>query len=275
MWASLALMSALSWTPAQGGQLELKNVRTTYGILGQERKEAPYLPGDRVVLSFEIEGLTTAPNGSVRYSTGMELTDKAGKSLFKKDPVEVQTVNTLGGTRLPAFALTEIGTDTAAGKYSMKVVVTDAATKKSKDFKYDFEVKPAQFGIVRPGFWYNDMSEGGRGQPQIAPPVSVPGQNLLLDFTVINFELKGDKNDPHVTVSMVIQDEAGKPVLEKPFTGEAKTLDEEFKKVKAIPFHFPMQMNRSGKFKIVLTATDKHSGKTATETLDLKVVEVN
>jgi hypothetical protein len=105
--------------------------------------------------------------------------------------------------------------------------------------------------------------------------VAVPGQNLLLDFTVVNFELKGDKNDPNVTVSMVVQDETGKPVREKPFTGEAKTLADEYKKLKAIPFNFPMQMNRSGKFKIVLTATDKHSGKTATETLDLKVVEVN
>lgn len=275
MWASLALMSALSWAPAQGGQLELKNVRTTYGIFGPERKEAPYLLGDRVVLSFDIEGLTVAPNGSVRYSTGMELTDKAGKSLFKKDPVEVQTVNTLGGSRLPAFALTQIGTDTAPGKYTMTVTVTDVATKKSKDLKYEFEVKKPEFGIVQIGFWTNDMSEGGRGQPQIAPAVAVPGQNLLLAFTVVNFELKGDKNDPNVTVSMMVQDETGKPVRDKPFPGEATALAEEFKKLKAIPFNFPMQMNRSGKFKIVLTATDKHSGKTATETIDLKVVEVN
>jgi hypothetical protein len=275
MWASLALLAALNLAPAQSGSLALKNDRITYGILGQERKDSAFLPGDMVVVTFDIEGLTMAPDGRVRYSTGMELTDKAGKSVFKKDPQEVQTVNTLGGTRLPAFALTEIGTDTSPGKYTMTVVVTDVATKKTVDLKREFEVKPTQLGIVRPGFIYNDLSEAGRGRPQIAPPVAVPGQNLVLNFAVVGFELKGDKNDPNVAVSMEIQDESGKAVLPKPFTGTATNLDEEFKKLRVIPFQFPMQMNRSGKYKVVLTATDKHTNKTATQSLDLKVVEAN
>jgi hypothetical protein len=275
MWASMALLAALNLAPAQDSQLELKNGRITYGILGQERKDTAFLPGDMVVVTFDIEGLTMAPDGRVRYSTGMELTDKGGKSVFKKDPQEVQTVNTLGGTRLPAFALTEIGTDTSPGKYTMTVLVTDVASKKSKDLKVEFEVKASQLGIVRPGFIYNDLSEAGRGRPQIAPPVAVPGQNLVLNFAVVGFELKGDKNDPNVAVSMEIQDETGKAVLSKRFTGTATNLDEEFKKLRVIPFQFPMQMNRSGKFKILLTATDKHTGKSANQTLDLKVVEVN
>ncbi len=129
MWASLALMSALNWTPAQAGQLELKNVRVTYGILGQERKDTNYLPGDMVVLAFDIEGLKVAADGKVQYSMSMELIDKAGKSVFKKDPQEMLTVNTLGGGRLPSFALTEIGTDTAPGTYTMNVVVNDLAAK--------------------------------------------------------------------------------------------------------------------------------------------------
>jgi len=280
MWATLALMSALSSTPAQAGQLQLKNVRVTYGILGQERKETTYLPGDLVVLAFDIEGLKVAPDGRVQYSTSMELTGKDPmtgkvKSLFKQDPQDLTTVNTLGGSRLPSFALAEIGTDTAPGKYTMTVIVTDvAAKKKAEPLVREFEVKATQFAIVRPGFTYNDMNERGRGAPQIAPPVAVPGQNLLLNFAVIGFDLKGQQQAPNVSVTMEVQDENGKAVLEKPFTGEAQNIDAEFKKLRFIPFQFPMQLNRGGTFKIVLTATDQHTGKKAPLTLDLKVLDV-
>jgi hypothetical protein len=269
-------MSALNWTPAQAGQLELKNVRVTYGILGQERKDTTYLPGDLVVIAFDIEGLRVATDGRVQYSMSMELTDKAGKSLFKKDPQDVTTVNTLGGTRLPSFALTEVGTDTAPGEYTMTVVVTDVSLKEKPSVKLErkFEVKPRQFGIVRPGFTYIDLNERGRGAPQVAPPVAVPGQNLLLTFAAVGFDLQGDKQMPNVKVTMEIQDESGKAVLEKPFSGVATNVDEEFKKLRVIPFQFPMQINRSGTFKILLTAVDAHTKKTATQTLELKVVEV-
>ncbi len=282
MWASLALMSALNWTPAQAGQLELKNARVTYGILGQERKDTTYLPGDLVVVAFDIEGLKVAPDGRVQYSMSLELTGKdkdaatgKPKVLFKKDPQEVTTVNTLGGSRLPSFGLTEVGTDTPPGKYLMTVVVTDVAAKTSAKLEREFNVKPMQFGIVRPGFTSIDLNEQGRGGPQIAPPVAVPGQSLQINFAAVGFELKGDKQLPNVKVTMEIQDESGKAVLEKPFTGVATDIDPEFKKLRVIPFQFPMQINRSGKFKVTLTATDEYTKKTASQTLDLKVVEVN
>jgi hypothetical protein len=273
-------MSALSSTPAQGGQLEVKNVRVTYGILGQERKDTTYLPGDLVVLAFDMEGLQVGPDGRVQYSTSMELVGKdpmtgKPKTHFKQDPQELTTVNSLGGSRLPSFALAEIGTDTAPGEYTMTVVVTDVAAKKSVELKRKFDVKPTQFGIVRPGFTYIDMNERSRGAPQIAPPVAVPGQNLLLNFAVVGFELKGQMQAPNVSVQMEVQDEKGEAVLKKPFSGKAENIEDEYKKLRYIPFQFPMQLNRSGKFKIVLKATDTHTGKSATQTLDLKVIEVN
>jgi len=281
MWTMLALMSALNGTPAQAGQLELKNVRYTYGILGHERKEAPYLPGDVVVIAFDIEGLKVAANGQVHYSMSTELTGKEKdpgtgkpKILFRKDPQTLVAVNTLGGARLPSIAYTEIGVATDPGEYTMTVVVNDVAAKTSVKMERKFEVKPTQFGIVRPGFTYIDMNERGSGGTQIAPPVAVPGQSLQLNFALVGFQLKGDKQVPNLSVQMEIQDETGKAVLEKPFTGVAQDLDAEFKKLVVSPFRFPMQINRSGKFKIVVTAKDGHTGKTATETLELTVVEV-
>lgn len=279
MWTTLALMSALNWTPAQAGQLELKNARVTYGILGQERKDTTYLPGDMVVLAFDIEGLTVADNGQVQYSMSMKLINAKKEVKYKTDPQVTQAVNTLGGSRLPAFAMTALGTDAEAGQYTMTVEVTDENAKPKKttaQLERKFTVKAPQFGIVRPSFNMVSMNErGGVAGTQAAPPVGVPGQSLLFSFTVVGFELKGDKMEPNVSVKMEIQDQAGKAVLKEAFKGEAnKNIDEEAKKLKVIPFQLPIQLNRSGKFKVVVTAEDKHTGKTAKETLDLTVVEM-
>lgn len=275
MWATLALMSALTFTPAQAGQLELKNVRVTNGLLGQKRDGTTYLPGDMVVLAFDIEGLQTAADGQVQYSMGMELTDKAGKKLYGKEPRQSVAVNSLGTSRLPSFALTEIGTDTEPGEYTMTVTVKDMKGGGSVKKEQKFDVKKTELGIVRPGFVYTSLSEDEAGMgTMLAPPVAVPGQNLMVHFALVGFELKGNKPNPNVAVTMEVQDESGKPVLGKPFTGKVSEIDEEGRKLRVIPFHVPISVNRSGKFKVVLTAKDNHSGKTATLPLDLKVVDV-
>src|SRR5437667_7368751 len=109
MWASLALAAVLQTTPAQASSLAIKNDRITYGILGAERKDNKLLPGDVFVVSFDIDGLQLSPqDGKVQYSMGMELTDAQSKSQFKKDPQDLEAVNALGGSRLPAFALSDI-----------------------------------------------------------------------------------------------------------------------------------------------------------------------
>jgi len=279
MWTTLALMSALSWTPAQAPRLELKNPRVTYGILGQERKDTNYLPGDMVVLAFDIEGLPVGADGLIQYSMSVTLYDhKQKKEVFKKLPQRMSVVNTLGGSRLPTFALTNIGTDTEPGKYTMTVEVADGTGKISKKLERDFEVTKPAFGIVRPGLVYNLMGDEQAGASTIiyAPPVAVPGQNLMLHFAVVGFALAGNKQDPKVKVEMKVLDESGNPVLKKPFGGKATSISDEAKQLKVIPFSVPIQVNRSGKFKIVVTATDENSnGKTITQTLDLKVVEVN
>jgi hypothetical protein len=268
MWTSLALLSALSLAPAQAGQLELKNPRFTFGILGQERKETDFLPGDMVVLAFDIEGLKIEDDGRVQYSTSLELFDHKKKQVvFKKDPQQMMVVNTLGGSRVPAIALTNIGTDTEAGDYTMTVEVKD------------IKGKTVEFGIIRPGFVYSNLNEEEAGtRTTMAPPLAVPGQNLFFHFSLTGYKLAvnkaSDKEEPNVEVTMVVQDESGKPVLEKPFTGKATELSKELRELKFIPFQIPIQVNRNGKFKIVLEAKDVNGGKTVTQTFDLRVVEV-
>ena len=267
MWATLALASALT-APAQesGGGLKLSNERITYGILGQERKSDKFMPGDVFFVSFDIEGLKARPDGRIQYGIGVELLNRDGKRQFKDDPHELEGVNALGGGHHPAFALAEIGTDTEPGEYTLKVTVADRAGKSEQSFSRKFEVVPATLGFVRTHFTYDPT------QSLPAPPLAVPGQNLCLNFAVVGFG-RDAKKESDLAVELQVTDEAGKPVLAKPFMGEAKGPPSKPEFVKIIPMQFFLQLNRAGKFKVVLKATDKSSGKSVEQTLDLLVQE--
>ena len=88
MWATLAVTAVLAAAPADAGPLQIKDEHFTYGILGSERKDTEVIPGDILILAFDIEGLTIKDDGTVRYTTAMELLDKDGKSEFKENPIE-------------------------------------------------------------------------------------------------------------------------------------------------------------------------------------------
>jgi hypothetical protein len=280
MWATLALATALSLTPSQPGQLELKNARATYGVLGPERKDSNVLPGDVYVVSFDIDNLTMKEDGLIRYSMGMELTREGkDKPEYRSEPQEKETINTLGGSRIPSFARAEIGLDTPPGKYTLKVTVIDPATKTTKTLRSDFTVLPAKFGFVQVAFTYTLGDPRARIPAQPAPPLAVPGQTLFLNFGLVGFGLEKAPKDPkrkqpNVTFEMTITDESGKPVLPKPISGTvAQPVDAEYENI--MPgLWFPIQANRPGKFKIHLKATDKVNSKTIDLPLDLTIMEM-
>ncbi len=103
MWTTLLVAAALGPAPNQSGSLTLTNARLTYGALGAPRADGKLLPGDQVFIAFDIAGITADPNGKVLYSMTTEVLDGAGKTLFKQPPRDLETVNALGGTGLPAF----------------------------------------------------------------------------------------------------------------------------------------------------------------------------
>ena len=265
MWATLALAVVLQPLPAQANTLAIKNDRITYGILGPERKDNKLLAGDVFVVSFDIDGLQIKEDGKVQYSMGMELTDAQGKVQFKKEPADLEAVNALGGSRLPAFALSDIGLDTPPGEYTLTVTVTDRSNKATQKLVRKFEVQPKKrFGIVRL------VLINGNEQP--VPPIAVPGQKVFVSFALAGFDLT-DKKQPNINVEMRILDESSKPTLPKPFSGDVNNVEEEFKKI--VPFlPMPISVNRTGKFTIELKATDKISGKSVVEKLPITVVEV-
>jgi hypothetical protein len=266
MWATLALAAVLQPVPAQGTKLAITNVRNTYGILGQERKSSELLPGDIFVVSFDIEGLQVKDSGEVEYSMSMELKDKEGKSQFKKEPQDLKAFNALGGNRLPAFAMTDIGLDTPPGEYTLTVNVVDRGSKdKPKtELVRKFTVSPKKFGIVS-----LVMTNEAGTMPM--PPVGVVGETLRVNFLAVGFELGGDKKQPNLTFEMRVLDDAGKPTFAKPVTDSITTADEQTNK--RYPMSYLVPLNRKGSYTIALKVTDNISKKTVEEKLSITVHE--
>jgi hypothetical protein len=270
MWASLVLMTSLNVAPEPVAQPRLKNVRLTHNILGWNRKDQkdPKLyPGDQLFILFDIDDLTVSDDGLVKYSIEMELKDKKGKVLFNQAPQETEMTASLGGKSLAGSAMTQVGTDTAPGTYTLNVTVTDRGNKKSDSLSKTFDVVPPDLGFVRILVEYHFVGPGNIPPP--APPVAVPGQAYWVEFAAVGFKLDPKKMEPDLTAEMIILDESGKPVLKNPVKGGAK----EAPLKKYIPMQFILSLNRPGKFKMVLKLTDNLAKKSTETELDFVVLE--
>ncbi len=265
MLTSLPVLLALSLIPGQTDQLNLTNVRPTYGILGATRSDTKFLPGDSFVLCFDVEGVKADDAGKVLYSIGMDVTDAAGKVYLKQEPRELEANNSLGGTSLQAFALIQVGLDQPPGKYTAKVTVTDRATRAKGTLTRAYEVLPKGFGLVRLNTTYD--ADG-----RIAAPYVGEGQILFVNFLAVGFGRDSAQAQPNLSVVMRILDQAGRPTLATPYTGVVnKDIPA---KVLSVPMQFIVELNRPGQFTLELKATDKVTGRSATLSYPLKVREL-
>src|SRR5687767_13084615 len=142
MLTNLGLVTALTLALGQAGPLTLTDVRLTHGVLGPTRTEAKLLPGDNLVVAFDLDGVTTDPEGKVQYTTAIEVTDAQGKTVFKGPAREQSVLNALGGNRVPAFARVDIGLQQPPGNYVLKVTATDRGRNQSKELTQEFSVLP-------------------------------------------------------------------------------------------------------------------------------------
>ncbi len=265
MLMSLPILLLLSLAPGQSGQLNLSNVRATYGILGATRPDTKFLPGDSFVLCFDIDGVKADDSGKVLYSIAMQVTDAAGKVYLKQEPQELEANNSLGGTSLQAFASIQIGLDQPPGNYTVRVAVTDRATRALGTLTRTYEVLPKGFGLVRLNTTYD--ADG-----KIAAPFVGEGQVLFVNFLAVGFGRDQAQAQPNLSVVMRILDQTGRPTLATPYTGvvnkdiPAKAL--------SVPMQFIVELNRPGQFTLELKATDKVTGQSATLSYTLKVREL-
>jgi hypothetical protein len=266
MWFALAVVTFLSSVSGPSGQLELTNVRTTYGILGPPRPNTKFLPGDLFVECFDIEGLKADASGKVHYTIGMEVSDSEGKLVFKQNPLDREAKRAADGKGIPACASVGIGWDQPSGDYTVKVSVTDRAAGSTKELTQRYHLLPRDFGIVH-------VALTGDSAGRLAAAALRKGQTGYLNFSVVGFERSQVNKQPDVTVVLRVLDEKGRAVLdESPSGGVNRDVPA---RSHALPMQFAVQINQTGKLKVELVATDKVSGKRSTLSFPLTVSAAN
>jgi hypothetical protein len=258
----LALLAALS-APAQADGLSLTGVRLSHGVLGPERADGKLLPGDSLIVSFDIDGITVDAQGKVRYSLATECVDGAGKTQFKQPPRELEAINVLGGARLPAFARVDTGLQQPPGEYTLTVTVVDLASKNSKSLTQKFTILPKAFGVVR--LHLSSDKEG-----EYSPGLLSVGQAVWLNGLAVGFERDPMTKAPKIALELTIRDEMGKATLPKPFSAtlEPKDLPST---ATSVPLQFLASLSRPGKFTVEIKAKDVVSGKSFATTFPLHV----
>jgi len=254
MWTSIALTMTLSAMPGQAGELTLSNIRPTHGLLGSERPDSRLLPGDIFFVTFDIDGLKVDDSGTMFYSMAMEVRDSKNKVVYKSEPQDLDMPAPLGGHSLPGFAHVDLGRDMPPGDYTLKVTVSDRASRGTKYFEKKFEVLRPTFGLIQLKIAYDKD-----GQVP-APHIGVAGQSFWVNFNAVNFERGGDLKNPSIKLEMQVLDEKGKPTLDSPIAGSITELPREFSYA---PTQFWLPLNRAGKFTVKLKATDNIGKKTA------------
>src|SRR5262249_17442570 len=69
-------VAVLGLTAGSAGALEIKNLRSTYGPVGSVRPGTKFLPGDAILLMFDIDGLKIDDKtATARYTVTLELFD--------------------------------------------------------------------------------------------------------------------------------------------------------------------------------------------------------
>jgi hypothetical protein len=260
---TVVLAAALAAAPVENDKLTLSHVRDTHGLMGPTRTGDKILPGGELYLCFDVDGVTVDDAGKVHYSITTEVADPKGKILFKQDPKDLEAPAALGGDSVSAFAHLDVGVQSPPGQYTITITVVDLPSKRSQELKRTVDVLPKDFGVVR-------LKTTSDREGQI--PVSVPGagQGLWLTFGAVGFG-RGDGKKPDLTFEMRVLDESGKPTRSKPYAVQVN------KDVPAdaalVPGQSFLSLNRSGKFTVELTATDKVGGKKAQLTFPLTVLD--
>jgi hypothetical protein len=257
------ILITFSLAPGQSGQLRVSNVRTTHGALGPIRPDNKILPGDLVCLSFDIEGFQANSAGKVLYGVGMEVADSKGDVLFKREPSQVELPNPASGKSVPACAKVDVGLNQPSGKYDVKITVADRNAGTATSAVRSYEVLPLEFGIVRVS-----LTDDREGKSSAA--VFAPGRPGWINFTAVGFGRDNVKKQPHLTATMRVLDEGGRPVFPKPSSG---AINEGVPaQVGAVPMQFQLVFAQPGRFTVELKATDEITGRKTTVSFPIQVV---
>jgi hypothetical protein len=257
MWRlfGLTLLTMACWTTS-GQAVEFKNIHAIYGPFGAPRPNNKVLPGDVIMVEFEIHNLPIdAKTGLVKYETNLTVLDPKGTQILKPQGDKKALFLGLGGGVVPERAIFLLGYDAKPGNYKLIVTVTDQAGKQSK-LTHDVEVLPADFGFIH----------------VVAPALGLVGQDLPVEYALVGYG-KDKQKAPKITVVVRVLDESGKPTVSEASVSKIPEDMPGQKIEEIVRMTTPIFLNRPGRFTVEIEARDEIANKTKKFSYAFKVVE--
>lgn len=249
MWLSTGLVMVLALAPAQTGRLAIQNFRATYGVLGPERRDNRLLPGDTLIICYDIVGMRAGEDGQVHYSIRLDVTDPGGNVRFRQEP-EARAAKVPSTDSVPAMARLHVGLDQPPGKYTLKVTVTDLSAQASADVSRTYEVLPRGFGLV-------NISASGTADTTGAVVPFRAGKPGVVNLTAVGFG-RAPSGQPDIRVTMEVRDAQGRPALAQPSVGQVGA--DVPAKALSVPMQFQLQLDRPGDYTLDLRGEDRVGG---------------
>lgn len=249
-----------------GPELQVDNVRPTYGYLGPTRTKQGILPGDVAHFAFDLKNVKLDDKGNASYSIAVEVLDPTGKVFYHQPPYNSVARCFLGGNTLPCAAHLEVPAISKPGEYTLKVILKDRLANKEIVLKRTGKVLEPTFGIVHVGTFADREGRVPVG------PVGTVGGNLYIGFGAIGFQRDKKTGQPDVAVSLKIIDDQGKATQSQAQSGRVNA--DVPADLHVVPMQFGITLNRPGRFTVELTATDNLANKSETVSFPIRVVPV-
>ena len=265
MRITLATLFLIAATQAAHAKVEIRDVQAAHGMLGPERTNTDYLPGDEVFFRFTVAGAQTTKEGQLSGEIRMTVADSTGKAVLRQT-APVQHTLAFGGDRFPAKAVVELGHQFPTGEYKLTVEYTDRVSGESDAFARTFNCKPAEFGLVRVRF---ASDEAGQSATRVD---GVVGQPLHLKLVAVGFDK--DKGLIDLEMDVRVFDAKGRPVAPRGVQAKVRSDDADtVKTANEATFSAELTRTRPGDFILKITVTDKQSGKATTFEAPMRVIE--
>jgi hypothetical protein len=224
--------------------LEIRKIRAANGMLGAKRDQPVFLPGDFIILVFDIEGLDLDPKtGVARFRQGMQITGPDGKDIFAHAPPAVE-VPLFGAKRLPSYVQAFLPPAQAKGIYTVKIKVKDERSKETKEVDYKFKILDPRFGLVQP----------------LIPAVGFVGQGIQISFAVVGMK-RDAKKLPDVEITTQLLNKDKEPLVKDALTLNIRDLhappNNDLTKELVVPLSMPLVLSQAGTFYIQIRAKDK------------------
>ncbi|MBI3679471.1 MAG: RDD family protein [Acidobacteria bacterium] len=198
---------------AESGDLKLVNVDFLQSEDGPSRPAAPYKPGEKVYMKYDVVGFGHGGDGRIELALSAVALDPDGRALhtpWSKDLSQTiargRPVNGSFSVGLPLFA--------PAGQYRIDLRVEDKVKNLRLQYAPAFQVESAASppaAVLEIRDFEMSLAQNG---PPVAAPVLEGGGTVYMRWKVAGIKFEDDKMD--VRVALQVLDSAGKLVLERP-----------------------------------------------------------